>query len=183
MNRSPQQVYIELQVLRAQDGFLDALAELVDEFQLRLVRHARYLTGNREGAEEAVQEAWLAMVKQIKTLDDPARFPQWAYRIVTFKSVDWVRKAKKDRKSTREVMEMTLCSEGESSPEKEEVQSLRRALQKLNSERRALLALHYLEGQSVSELAEIFAIPKGTVKSRLYHARQELKQILTDMES
>lgn len=56
-------------------------------------------------------------------------------------------------------------------------------MSEMDTERRAMLALHYVDGLGVAELAEVFAVPTGTVKSRLYHARKELRERIERMES
>ncbi len=55
---------------------------------------------------------------------------------------------------------------------------MRDALRGLRDEERGILSLHYLDGLSLAELADVFEVPKGTVKSRLYHARNRLKRAL-----
>ncbi len=60
---------------------------------------------------------------------------------------------------------------------------MRDALTKLPGEQRAILSLHYLDGMGVAEIARTLEVPAGTVKSRLYHARNRLKQTLERTES
>lgn len=59
-----------------------------------------------------------------------------------------------------------------------EVSRLREALKKLPDEQRAMLSLHYLDGMGLAEIAAVIGVPVGTVKSRLYHARNRLKESL-----
>ena len=70
--------YDELLVLRSQDGDRGALDELVNRWQGRFFRHACRLTANPDSARDAVQEAWIAIVRGLRRLDDPARFGPWA---------------------------------------------------------------------------------------------------------
>lgn len=81
-------VYDELLVLRCQEGDQDALDELVARWQRRLFDHARRLTQQTDAAWDVVQEAWMAIVRGIGRLQDPASFRPWAYRIVTFKCTE-----------------------------------------------------------------------------------------------
>ena len=60
---------------------------------------------------------------------------------------------------------------------------LREALSELPAEQRAILSLYYQDGMPVAEIARVLDVPKGTVKSRLYHARNRLKQTLERNES
>lgn len=173
--------YDELLVLRCQDGDSLALDELVGRWQSRFVGHACRLTGQPEAAHDAVQDAWMAIVGGIGRLDDPARFAPWAYRIVSNKCVDWVRKQGRRRKLSQELGDERRREEEinrrDRSPTGERGR-LVEALRGLAPDRQALLGLYYQDGFSVREIAEILEIPAGTVKSRLFHARGELKRAL-----
>lgn len=163
----------ELLVLRCQDGEASAFEELVGRWQRKLLRHALHLTADRDGASDVVQEAWFAIVRGIGRIDDPARFPAWAYRIVTHKAADWIRK-KQRRKTVEETVEPVSSDDAPS----EEVDALRAALRTLPRDARVVLSLHYLDGLSVRGIAAALDVPEGTVKSRLYNARNKLEQVL-----
>lgn len=173
--------YDELLVLRCQDGDAPALDELVDRWQGRFVGHACRLTGQPEAARDAVQEAWLAIVRGLGRLDDPARFGPWAYRIVGNKAIDWIRRQGRRRRVDQELVDEQRREEDLSrreSSEDLEHELLVQALRSLSPARQALLALFYQDGLSVREIADILEIPAGTVKSRLFHARNRLKEAL-----
>ena len=180
VNRSPEQIYDELLVLRCQDGESDAFSELADRWQGRLSRHAWRLAASHEVASDAVQEAWLAIVRNIRKLDDPARFPAWAYRIVTHKCADQVRRAVRRSKFDDELKRQPPAAPAVNGAFAADDQgaAVRRAMLELPADRRALLGLHYLEGVGVKEMASILEIPEGTVKSRLFTARKALKKAL-----
>jgi RNA polymerase sigma-70 factor (ECF subfamily) len=65
----------------------------------------------------------------------------------------------------------------------DDVQMLRGALAELPDDQRAALSLHYLDGLSVREIARVLGVPQGTVKSRLYYARNSLKKALERVKS
>ena len=176
--------YDELLIMRCQDGDQVALGELVDRWQGRFVGHACRMTGQPDAARDAVQEAWLAIVRSLGRLDDPARFAPWAYRIVSNKCVDWVRKQGRRRELDRElVAEKRREEKIDRTSEDGEQARVLEALHSLPPERQALLSLYYLDGFSVREIADILEIPAGTVKSRLFHARNELKIALEGEET
>ena len=81
-------VYDELLVIRWQSGEAAAMSELIDRWHARLFRHVRRLTDSLDDAAEVMQETWLAMIRSITRLDDPAKFPAWAYRIASNKAAD-----------------------------------------------------------------------------------------------
>ena len=173
--------YDELLVLRCQDGDASALNELVDRWQSRFVGHACRLTGQRDSARDAVQEAWLAIVRGMGRLDDPTRFAPWAYRIVGNKAVDWVRRQGRRRRLDQDLLDEQRREEelarGELAGDQGQ-ELLVAALRALPRPQQALLALYYQDGFSVREIADILEIPAGTVKSRLFHARGQLKRAL-----
>lgn len=186
MGRTHEDIQDELLVLRCQEGDADALRTLIDRWQPRLGRLAWRLTGEREAARDLVQDAWLAIVRGLNRLDDPARFRSWAYRIVSNKCADWIRRRLVERSVAKDLRDAAVSASDDSSNERDsadEVARMRDALTKLPGEQRAILSLHYLDGMCVAEIARTLEVPAGTVKSRLYHARNRLKQTLERMES
>lgn len=174
MRRSSLDIAEDLVVLRASGGCVESFTTLTDRWHPRLLRHATRYLRDRAAADDVVQEAWIAISRGIRRLDDPARFGPWAYRIVTNKCADHVRAESSQR---RVALEGGAAENGAVSDDETE-DAVRRAMAVMPAERRTLLGLHYLEGLSVAQLSEVFAVPMGTVKSRLYHARAELKSIL-----
>ncbi|UYV13019.1 MAG: RNA polymerase sigma factor [Phycisphaera sp.] len=174
MQRSSLDIAEDLVVLRASGGCVESFSTLTDRWHPRLVRHATRYLRDRAAADDVVQEAWLAISRGIRRLDDPARFGPWAYRIVTNKCADHVR----SESAQRRVALASTPSDNGAVSDNESGGALRRAMAVMPAERRTLLALHYLEGLSVAQLAEVFAVPMGTIKSRLFHARAELKSIV-----
>jgi RNA polymerase sigma-70 factor (ECF subfamily) len=124
-------------------------------------------------AWDVLQEAWMCMLKGLRRLDDPGAFPGWAYRIVTFKCVDHMRRVERRRRVEGQRQVRATEPTGQ---EDGDVAELRVALADLSVEQRAILSLHYHEELRVERIAEILGIPAGTVKSRLHHARAALKE-------
>jgi DNA-directed RNA polymerase specialized sigma24 family protein len=88
--RSREQVVDELLVLGAQARQVEAFDRLAARWHPRLLRHAWRLTGDPEGAQEAVQEAWMAVARGLWRLKDPGCFGPWALRIVSRRCADWI---------------------------------------------------------------------------------------------
>ena len=177
MARTPEDIQDELLVLRCQEGDDESLRALIDRWQPRLGRLAGRLTRDRDASRDIVQDAWLAIVRGIKRLDDPARFRSWAYRIVSNKCMDWTRRRVVRRKAARE-REGTIENATDESDATDEVNGLRVALAHLPIDQRAILSLHYLDGMGLLEIARVLGVPVGTVKSRLYHARNRLREAM-----
>ena len=174
MRRTAETIADELLVMRCQDGEADALDALVRRWQRPLWRHAYRLTGNVEAAWEATQDGWAGILRGLGKLDDPARFGAWAYRIVTHKAVDWVRSRRKAAGNRPLAADPPAPAGGEDA----RVDRVRAALDRLPPAMRVILALRYRDEFATAEIAEILGIPAGTVKSRLHHARRELKRLV-----
>jgi RNA polymerase sigma-70 factor (ECF subfamily) len=172
--RDVQRIEDELLVLDAQAGDARAQRLLFERWNPRLFRHARRLLGEAEAAREVAQEAWLAIVRGLVRLEDPARFPAWAYRIVTHKAADLIRQRRR-RPAGMADAGAVPAPEVEPGAGHDELAQLRRALRRLSPDHRAVVSLFYLEQLSIHEIAHALAIPAGTVKSRLFHARKQLQ--------
>ncbi len=170
------QIYDQMLVLRCQEGVGAAFEELVARWQERLWRHAWRLTGNEEAAWDALQEAWISMSAGIGRLRDTAAFSAWAYRIVGNKSRDWVRRESRRRTALHAWEEDRHRRAEERSVTSDRGADLREAIERLPGDIRALLSLHYEEGFKMHEIGAILGVSEGTVKSRLYGARQELRK-------
>ena len=126
-------------------------------------------------AWDVTQESWLGIIRGIVSLDDPARFPSWAFRIVTHKASDWLQQRKRTRQpATGELEDQPM---GNGSQRHETTIDLVSVLVRLPSESRSVLSLYYLEGFGIAEIASSLGIPEGTVKSRLHAARAAFKKL------
>ena len=81
MSRTHEDIQDELLVLQCQEGDGEAMKLLIARWHPRLGRLAWRLTGERDAAQDIVQEAWLAIVRGLRRVGDPARFRLWAYRV------------------------------------------------------------------------------------------------------
>lgn len=131
-------------------------------------------------AKDITQEAWASVIKGLSNLKNPARFPVWLHQIVHRKSVDWIRKMQKERGLDHHEVEESLHSETEGINDKSKL--LMKHLQNLPEEQIAILTLFYLKEHSILEIGEILSIPSGTVKSRLFNAREHLKKKLKNID-
>ncbi|MGD9634244.1 MAG: RNA polymerase sigma factor [Pirellulales bacterium] len=179
--RDPEDIHDEWLVLRCQEDDAAALTELVERWQPRLLRHAMHLAGDRDGANDVVQQAWVAIIHGLRRLSDASRFRSWAYQIVTHKSADWIRRRQRERRTAADLAiaeRESVVSAETAQAAAEDSASLRVAIQRLSPDRRAALSMFYIDEMSLTEIAEALSLPIGTVKSRLHYARQELKVIL-----
>jgi RNA polymerase sigma-70 factor (ECF subfamily) len=170
-----EQLVDELLVMDCQDGSRQAMERLVSRWQKRLWRYALRLTGDPQAAWDVTQDSWLAIVRGIARLHDPARFAPWAYRIVTNKANDWIGRNVRTRRLPPDFDRQ--AEQSEEPPAAIDAADLQSVLPRLSDAGRTVLTLHYLEGFGLSDIAEILHVPQGTVKSRLHAARNELKSL------
>ncbi|MCI0345530.1 MAG: sigma-70 family RNA polymerase sigma factor [Chloroflexi bacterium] len=133
------------------------------------------ITGNEADAADVTQDAFVIAWRRLRQLRNAASFDGWLHRIV----VNAARMAVRAR-TRRKVRELEV-SPGVASMPSPDVAALTAALETLEPDARAILALHHLEGRS-EELATILNVPSGTVKSRLYTARRALRAALESGE-
>ncbi len=170
MERTVEQIIDEILVMDCQSGRVKAMEMLVSRWQKRLWQYAYHLTGNADAAWDITQEGWLGIIKGIRKLHDPARFRAWAYKIITNKANDWIKK----KNDTRHIsIEETDVAQHEA---KKGI-GVKELVQKLDFKKKVVLSLYYFEQLSVSEISVALKIPKGTVKSRLAGAREDLKKL------
>lgn len=175
--RDSERIYDEFLVASAMGGDRQALDRLIARWQPRLLRHAWRVLGDVERARDALQEAWIEILRGLGRLNDVAAFPAWAYRIVSRRCYRTLDSASRD---PVESVEAGLSQEP-ATPEREsgefsyDLGLVVRALTELPAPQRAALALFYLEGMTVAEIAVALDVPTGTVKTRLMHARTKLR--------
>ena len=155
----------------AADGDARAFDLLYRRWHPKLLRLAQRLTRNPDEARDVMQDAALTMARDIRKLKDPARFSAWACTIVRRRTADHIDKAVRRRAGEVDWPEAS----GAAGPEV--ALSLKQALARLPETERLMLSLVYLDGFRGHEIAAALGIPLGTVKSRLFAARQSLKTI------
>jgi RNA polymerase sigma-70 factor (ECF subfamily) len=162
-------------VERCRGGEIDAFRHLVDRYQRRALAHARALTGSDADAADMVQAAFLDAFRQLGRFDESREFYPWFYVLLRNRCFkEWRRSGERPA---------DLISNEGSTRDKvssEEAYDLRRALGRLEPGDREILVLKHLDGWTYDELAERLDIPRGTVMSRLFHARRRLKALLSD---
>lgn len=181
MKRDSRQVLTECLVLAAQGGSEAAFTDLHGLWREDLRRLALVRVEREEAADDVLTEVWLAIARGLHRLDDPACFPRWAFRIVERRSADWIRQRSLARR--RETAAVNSADELAPAPATavepaDDIIRLRSAISRLPRDQRELLHLYYDLERSVGEIAEVLAIPTGTVKSRLFSVRENLKQQL-----
>jgi RNA polymerase sigma-70 factor (ECF subfamily) len=183
MSDPVERLFVEYLVASARAGSRTALGRLAERFQPRLLGHARRLTGDAEAARDVVQDAWVEIVRSLPRLHDLRAFPAWAFRITSRRAARWVRQQQRSRATTAAAAAQPAEDPLNTSERAADAARITRALAKLSADQQAAVALFYLEGMGVAEIAVALEIPVGTVKTRLMLARDKLRRELTIMEA
>ncbi len=179
MEKRPEQIFDELLVLRCQSGDEKSLSLLVRRWHPKLLRQANRHLYDTEASKDVVQESWQAIIKGIGKLKDSSKFGVWALSITSRKAIDWIRKKQTSRKRESDEIEFQLGHATDQGSDKEVLlEKVSVALKNLPSDQRIVLSMFYLENHSLNEISRILSLPIGTIKSRLYYAREHLKKIV-----
>jgi RNA polymerase sigma factor RpoE len=179
-------------VKRASRGDLAAYDELVRRYQERVYATIYHMTANHEDANDLAQEAFIKAFQALKSFKGGSSFYTWVYRIAVNKTINFL----KQRKSRSHMSLNDLDINAENDPElvalisdktpRREVnltelqEKLNEAMQKLSEPHRLVVTLHDVQGLSHEEIAKIMDCNIGTVRSRLFYARQQLQAYLSD---
>ena len=165
-------------------GDMDAFGELMKLYEKPALRAAWLISGNAADIEDIVQETFTICYLNRKKLRDPAAFKTWFYRILTRTAWKICKKAGKER--PEEETASTQANPGRSVLEncimKEEERILYEAVEKLPPKQKTVLILYYYNNMPIREIARVCGIFEGTVKSRLFHAKERLKELLAQEE-
>jgi RNA polymerase sigma factor (sigma-70 family) len=179
-------------VKRARKGDLSAYDDLVRLYQERIYATIYHMTSNHEDANDLAQEAFIKAFQALKTFKGGSSFYTWVYRIAVNKTINFLKQRKNrslmslndlDTNVERDPDLVALISD--KTPRREvnlaELQEkLNAAMQKLSESHRLVVTLHDVQGLSHEEIAEIMDCNIGTVRSRLFYARQQLQAYLSD---
>jgi RNA polymerase sigma-70 factor, ECF subfamily len=176
-------------ILRLREHDFEALGLLFDRYYNQIFRTALAITRDADAAEDIAQDCFLKVHQYAQRIDTSLPLMPWLYRVTVNLSYTWITRRQKRRISLETLVD-TLMSPAMHAPDHlAEVGELQRkvqhALDDLPPNHRVVVVLHYLSGMSIEEIAEVVDCPLGTVKSRLYYARERLRQQLgetVDME-
>lgn len=171
----------QLPVAAARAGDPAAWDTLFHRYQLPLYSYVQELTRHEQTSLDLVQETLIKAIRHVGSLRDDTRFGPWLFRIAHQLCQQRGRKVPPPD-SLETVAEMELA-DGTPSPSDELLSAEQKehflaAIDRLPDEHRAVVLLHYIEDFDLAEIAGITGVPLGTVKSRLHHARQKLRQQL-----
>ena len=177
---NPEKIFDAMLVKECQSGNAKAVSLLVKRWHVKLCKQAHWYTKDAAVAKDIAQDGWGVILKNLGNLKDPYSFGSWAMRIVIRKSIDWLRKQKTEMNQLKLYHESTIIPDVDlnTGTNDDKHNLLRSAIKALPEEQQLVLHMFYIHEHSLREISIQLKIPTGTVKSRLFTAREKLKQLL-----
>lgn len=191
--RSEDEVPEKELVARAQEGDVAAFDHLMRRDHGRIYALLYNMTSNKEDAEDLLQEVFLKAWQALPKFKGQSSFYTWVYRIGVNRAINYVRKRKRRRGLSLDDVDLgmerdpalvemkTLNSPVRDARMKEIREKLNEALQTLSEKHRVVVIMHDIEGMPHNEIAEVLDCSAGTVRSRLFYARQQLQAELSNL--
>jgi RNA polymerase sigma-70 factor (ECF subfamily) len=182
-------------VERARAGDRSAFGSLVEAYQDKIYGYVSRMLGDPDEAEDVAQETFVRAYQSLPSFRGAASFHTWLYRIASNLAIDVARRNRRHSAGDFSLDEPLPSAEGDyerdiaddsGGPEqlttRREMQELvREAVAELPEKLRAVMVLYELQGESYEDIAEILGCPLGTVKSRLFNARAQLRDRLAQL--
>ncbi len=163
---------------RCKNGDRKAFEGLLLQYEKPVFNAAFRMLNNRDDARDVTQTVFLKVFENFESFDPSRRFFSWVYRIALNESINWLGKTNR-----LEPLQHEAVDEGMSPEQAVDSENLsagvQQALMSIKTEYRTVVVLKHFLGCSYGEMSDILEIPEKTVKSRLYSARQQLKDALT----
>jgi RNA polymerase sigma factor (sigma-70 family) len=176
----------------ARSGDLAAYDDLVKRYQERIYATIYHMTANHEDANDLAQEAFIKGFQALKSFKGGSSFYTWVYRIAVNKTINFLKQRKNRTQMSLDDIDFNAEHDpdlvaliSDKTPRREanlaELQEkLNEGIQKLSEPHRLVVTLHDVQGMSHEEIAKIMDCNIGTVRSRLFYARQQLQGFLAD---
>jgi RNA polymerase sigma factor RpoE len=179
-------------IRRARKGDLTAYDDLVRRYQERIYATIYHMTSNHEDANDLAQEAFIKAFQALRSFKGGSSFYTWVYRIAVNKTINFLKQRKNKAQMSLDDLDFNaehhpdlVALISDKTPRREvnlaELQEkFNAAMQKLSEPHRLVVTLHDVQGLSHEEIAKIMDCNIGTVRSRLFYARQQLQAYLSD---
>lgn len=169
----------EVEIIKeVQNGSLNAFAQLFELYKTQSIRIVYLITGDMYLSEDIVQEAFIKCYHSVKNLNNTELFKSWFFKLLTRMSWKYIDRQKKlvpfddisqkaDEEKTSESLNNFV--------QNEQYKELHAEIKNLELKQRTTIVLYYFNDMSIKEISKIMGCFEGTVKSRLYTARNKLK--------
>lgn len=170
-------------VRRVRTGDIGAYGALVARYRDRLGRYAVHMIGDREDAEEALQDSFVRAYRSLPRCDDPARFGAWLYGILVNRCrTTGARAARRRRMFVNDAGALDGAAHPEPMERLEWTDAVDRALARLAPEYREAFLLKHVEDLEYEEMAKLTGAGVSALKMRVKRAREQLQKFLREAE-
>lgn len=182
----------ETLVVRTQRGDAAAFDVLVKRYKERLYATVYHMTSNHEDANDLVQDAFIKAYNSIHGFKGHSSFYTWIYRIAVNRTINFIKRRRNKNQYSLDDVDGSIQTD----PDFVELMShvtprreaglnelhvkLNEALQRLSEDHRAVVTMHDVQGMTHADIARVMKCSEGTVRSRLFYARQLLQGLLTE---
>ena len=176
---SKDKILDELLIMKFKEGDSKSLSLFIKRWHSKLIWFSFQTVNDKQEAQDIVQDSWTGIVQGLQNLKEIRSYRSWMYRVIRNKSIDRIRKLQRER-AAMENYKLEDTENGEHDNLEEYADTVVSILQTLSGDFKEILQLFYLEQHNVVEISELLSIPKGTVKSRLFRAREQMKMHLQE---
>ncbi len=173
-------------IMRLRGGDISALGDLFDRYHRQIFRTAAAITRDEEVANDLTQDCFLKLLQYADRIDTNLPLAPWLYRVTVNLSYTWISRRQKRRISIEALVDRLMSPPGQAPDYMAELSEthrlIRAAISELSFNQRVVVVLHYLVGMNLDEIGELLVCPVGTIKSRLYYAREALRHRLSDVQ-
>jgi RNA polymerase sigma-70 factor, ECF subfamily len=148
---------------------------IVDRYEIKLIRYAKYLINDSDQAQDVVQSSFLKAYVNLNSFNESKKFSSWIYRIVHNEAINLIKKLRKEVKLD---FDIEIENNSEEEFDKKEIKNMvNKCISNMPVKYSEILILYYLEDKSYEEISDILRIPMGTVAVRLNRGRGMMKKI------
>ena len=164
-------------IARARTGSTDAFGEIIEHYQVPIVRYLYRLTGQHDVAEDLAQDTFLQAYRSILKTRSELAFKPWLYRIATNNAFQYHRRRRLLSFLPFTGSEEWVPEQADAGTDRiDERMAIEEALVKVPQERRACMVLHFVEGLKYREIADIVGVSEEAVRKRVARGSQEFRR-------
>ena len=171
-------------VARVLRGNVEAFRILVDRYRDRYARYAFHMLGNREDAEEALQDAFTRAYRSLARCEDPERFGAWLFRILVNRCrTAGARRGRRQRTFVSDDSALLAAAHEHPADQTAWREEIDRALDRLRPEQREAFLLKYVEDMGYDEMSQLTGVGVSALKMRVMRACDRLRELLSEVHS
>ena len=170
-------------VRRVREGDVEAFGILVDRYHDRYARYAVHMMGNREDAEEALQDAFVRAFRSLHQYEERERFGAWLYRILVNQCRNAIERRRRDAEAFPGVDPESLALPAGDADDEAARERLRELLAALPAAQREALILKYSEDMTFDEMAAVTGVGVSALKMRVRRALDRLRTLILEQRN